>query len=160
MSKTKGSNHERQLLSKFNNVKNWTAVRMPGSGSAPMPLPDIVVCSKKPQYTINKKEGLLTCTSFHDPLPNYYAIEVKVTSSHSKNISKCQGEELQDFADKFCASPLFAIKFLKHKRGTWYFIEPRLCRRTKGGNYVIDLDIASTFGVTFNNFIDYHKEEK
>ena len=152
MSKAKGTYHERDLLNRLNGAREFSAFRFPGSGSAPYPLPDILLSTP---HVLSKVASSYK-GEFSAYLRKRFGIEVKVTSKKQKTISKAQIKELQEFCEQHDATPLLAIKFLKHKKGIWYFIEPSHCRITPSGNYYITLKDCESVGVVFNDFIEHY----
>jgi len=109
--KAKGTAAERELLKMLWN-NGYGALRCPGSGSTPLPSPDILTC-------------------IHN---TYVAIEVKVTQGKIQYFRKEQIDELQDFAEKFNAIPAVAVKF--YRKG-WIFMLVDDLTKTKGNNYVM-----------------------
>lgn len=95
--KAKGTRAERELLHKFYNTGSWIAVRAAGSGSIPLPCPDILAGNS------NRK----------------LAIECKSIKGKSYYFDKKEIKELIDFSTKFGAEAWIGVRF--DNRG-WYFL--------------------------------------
>ena len=126
-SKRKGTRFERELAHMFFD-HNWGCVRVAGSGSTPMPAPDILASNGK----------------------RYLAIECKVIGNTNKFFSEEDIQQLLKFSDKFGAEPWIAIKF--DYKG-WFFLKPEDTDRTKNGYYSISLELAKQKGLNLNTFL-------
>lgn len=94
--KSKGINAERELVHAFWN-KGFACVRIAGSGSSKYPSADLVVGNKYKKFVI----------------------ECKSTKKNKKYFSKEEINQFKEFANKFGAKPLIAIKF---KKKGWFFV--------------------------------------
>lgn len=130
MSKKKGTRYERELFHKFYSAGHMV-LRIAGSGSTPIPACDLVVnCNKK-----------------------HLAIECKSLKGDRKYMDDEELAQLKTFAERFNAAPILAIRF---DREEWYFLDVtdlNKLERTKN-NYVISLEFAKTFGLTFEQLIN------
>ena len=134
MSKQKGSRYERELLHMFWKEQEWSGLRCPGSGSTPLPSPDLLITNKK----------------------TYYAIECKAIKGKSKYFSEGEINQLQEFAEAFGAVPLIAIRF--DKKG-WFFFEPQELKRTKNNFYAMTLNLAQESGRRFESIVGRQNHE-
>ena len=125
--KSKGTNAERELIHMFWNEK-WTAVRIAGSGSSKYPCPDILASNNN----------------------SILAIEVKITKDKYKHFTNKEIKELKEFAAKFGAIPLIAIKF---KGNDWFFMRVNDLQKTEN-NYSINLENIKNKGFVFINLIN------
>jgi Holliday junction resolvase len=121
--KEKGSNAERDLIHMFWATKQWTAIRVAGSGSMKYPAPDI----------------LASCSGIH------LAIECKATSANYQYLEKREVEELVQFARTAGARALIAVKF---NRTPWCFLNPDDLPATEK-NYSVTPKLAERRGMTF-----------
>ncbi len=129
MSKTKGSRAERELLAMFWE-NNFGGYRAAGSGSTPLPSPDILVGNGK----------------------RYLAIECKSLKNKAKYLEAEQVEELIKFSKVFGAEPWIGLRF--NNLG-WYFIQPEnLDKSEKKGTFIASLEILKQKGLTFNELIN------
>ena len=113
MSKKKGTRAERELMHMFWS-KGFGVTRSAGSGSTPLPNPDILVGKNK----------------------RYLAIECKSLNKGSKFFPKEEISELTEFSKRFCAEPWLAIRF---DREGWYFIQPKHLKKSENGNFSVSL---------------------
>mgnify|MGYP001034255301 CR=1 FL=1 len=120
--KQKGSRAERELLHMFFN-NQWICVRAAGSGSIPLPCPDLLA----------GKNG------------RSIAIECKATKKLKKYLTKAEVEDLVTFSTMFGAE---AIIGLRVDRKEWKFFNPEELKFT-GKFYVAD----SNKGITFEELI-------
>ncbi len=129
MSKRKGSKAERELLHMFWNTRIWAALRAPGSGSTPLPSPDILASNTK----------------------RYLAIECKSVRDLKKYFPNEEIEQLVLFAKRFGAEPWVGVRF---DREGWYFIKPSMMLRSEGNNfYYVTLEHAQKRGISFEQLI-------
>ena len=128
MSKTKGSNAERELLHMFWG-KGWACIRSAGSGSMKYPGPDLLVGN----------------------LARRMSIECKATKNDKVYLNEHDIDQLQQFSKVFDARPWFAVKF---PRKGWLFISIEDLQKTKTG-YVIELKNAELKGLSFEEIISY-----
>jgi len=125
--KSKGSNAERELIHMFWDTGEWGAVRAAGSGSVPLPCPDIVAGNR-----------LRTL-----------AIECKASGELRKYIKKKQIEELRQFSLLFGAEPWLGIRFDSEK---WLFLGLDDLKETPLG-YSVSLEMAKSKGLLFEQLI-------
>ena len=113
MSKKKGTRAERELMHMFWS-QNFGVIRAAGSGSTPLPNPDILVGKNK----------------------RYLAIECKSLNKGSKFFPKEEISQLNEFSKRLGAEPWLAIRF---DREGWYFIQPKHLKKSVNGNFSISL---------------------
>jgi len=128
MSKTKGTRAERELLHLFWNTKEWAALRCPGSGSTPLPSPDILASNKK----------------------RILAIECKSIKNTTKYFQKEEIKQLKKFSDKFGAEPWIGIRF--DKIG-WFFINAEKIKNTNKKMIPISLKLCQKKALSFEKLI-------
>ena len=129
MSKKKGSRLERELINKFFETGSHIALRAAGSGSTPLPCPDLIVGSNGKILAIECKAG-----------------------KGARYIKKKQIEELTEFSRIFGAEPLVGTRF---NNTEWLFLQLQDLKVSKtGNNFVIDLKLAKEKGITFENLIN------
>ncbi len=134
MSKAKGSRAERELFHMFFDA-GFIAVRAAGSGSTPLPNPDLIIGGKG----------------------RYLAIECKAIKSPYKYFDKKEIEELVLFASCFGAEPWLGLRF---DREPWYFVKVEDLERTEKDYFGITLKKAKEKNITFEFLIENKKEEK
>lgn len=127
MSKKKGSRTERELFYLFYE-SSWMPIRAAGSGSTPIPAPDLLVGNGK----------------------RVLAIECKAIKGTKKYFEQQQIQELLTFAEKFGAEPWIAIKF--DYKG-WFFLKPEELERTKNGIPSISIKTAQIKARKFHELI-------
>ncbi len=125
--KRKGSRTERELFHMFFDA-GFIAVRAAGSGSTPLPSPDLIVGGKG----------------------KYFAIECKASKAPYKYFDDAELEQLTTFARIFCAEPLIGLRF---DREEWLFIQLKDLEKTKKGYFGISLESAKIKGITFQTLI-------
>ena len=125
--KNKGTRGERELFHLLWNTKEWGVLRSAGSGSTPMPSPDLLASNGK----------------------RYLAIECKVIGNTNKFFSEEEIQQLLEFSNKFGAEPWIAIKF---DYIGWYFLQPKQINKTKKG-YSITLDLAKEKGIQLKDLL-------
>ncbi len=129
MSKVKGSRTERELLHLFWDA-GWYCIRMAGSGSMPLPCPDLLAGKKGRCFAIECKSG---------------------KGKGRKYISTGQIDELTHFADGFGAEAWIGIRF---DSMPWYFFKPSDMGRSKGqGNYYADKDLIVRKGISLKTLL-------
>ena len=127
-SKAKGSRAERELLAIF--WKNsYAGFRVAGSGSTPLPSPDLLVGNGK----------------------RYLAIECKSLKTKAKYLEPEQIQELVEFSKRFGAEPWIGLRF--NNLG-WFFIQPHILEKSKKGSLIASLDILKEKGLNFNQLIN------
>lgn len=127
MSKVKGNRTERELLHLF-----WSAgygvSRVAGSGSTPLPSPDLIA----------GKEGKL------------FAIECKAGKG-TRYLSKKEINELEEFSSRIGAEALVAARF---NNAPWIFLKiSDLGVSRTGENYFVNLKLAKEKGVLFKDLV-------
>jgi Holliday junction resolvase len=124
--KKKGINAERELIHLFWKSE-WMPIRVAGSGSAPIPCPDILAS--------NGKRNL--------------AIECKASKSSNLYVNKEDVQQLLDFGSRFGAECWFGVRF---DRTEWLFlpVEHLEAKKTK---YLINMDAAKEKGLRFSDLI-------
>ncbi len=127
MSKSKGTRVERELFHMLYN-NEFVPIRSAGSGSTPIPNPDILA----------GKDGRVL------------AIECKALKNNNKFFPEKEINELNLFSKKFGAEPWIAMRF--DNKG-WYFIKPENLKKTKTGNFSINLKSAKEKGINFESLI-------
>nr|MBA4404719.1 Holliday junction resolvase [Nanoarchaeum sp.] len=132
--KAKGSRAERELLHMFWD-NSWACMRAAGSGSTPMPSPDLIA---------GNKENLL-------------AIECKSIRSNSKNFQKEEIDQLVTFSDILNATPIIAMRF---DNLGWYFLNAKELPKNKNGNYTVTLKSSQLKGIKFEELIKQYKQLK
>ena len=124
--KHKGSRTERELVHLFFD-NNFAPLRIAGSGSTPLPAPDLVVGGFGKVFAIECKSGKTT-----------------------RYIKKEQMEELLLFSTRFGAQPLIGGRF---DREGWFFLKPEQLDVTKSGFYSLSLEDAKEKGLSFGKLI-------
>ena len=132
--KRKGTRAERELLHMFYNTNTWIASRMAGSGSIPLPSPDILAGYK------NKT----------------LAIECKSLKNHYYHFSKKEIDELNEFAKRFGATAWLGIRF---DNLGWHFIKPEQLKESKKGHSV-NLKLAQEKGIKFEELTGKYQQVK
>jgi len=127
MGKEKGSRAERELLSMFWE-NGFGGCRTPGSGSTPLPSPDLLVGNGK----------------------RYLAIECKSLKNKAKYLEFEQIKELINFSKRFGAEPWIGLRF---NNIGWYFIQPHKLEKTKNGTLIASLDFLQKEGLRFEELI-------
>ena len=123
--KKKGIRAERELLHMFFD-KGWRCIRSAGSGSMPLPSPDL----------LTGKNGKI------------YAIECKSSKGKHISLSKKEVAELLDFSRIFGAEALIGVRF---NIIGWYFLNIRKLKHTAGDNYGVSLKLAEKKGLKFED---------
>ena len=106
--------------------------RVAGSGSTPLPSPDLVA----------GKEGR-SC-----------AIECK-SGKGRRYISEEQINELKEFSIRFGSEAWVAVRF---DNLGWYFMQPENLQRSGVDNFVVYPELVKTKGVDFENFIKWKEQ--
>ncbi len=134
MSKT-GSVEERDLVNRLWDV-GYAAMRAPASGGATKrPLPDVLAGNGK----------------------QYLAIEVKSTRQEHIYIDHEKIVNLKEFSQIFGATPYIGAKFI---RKPWRFIKLEDLHVTKTENYRVNMDLAFSKGLDFEEVIGGSKQTK
>ena len=134
MGKSKGSRTERELMHLFYSSGKFMPCRIAGSGSTPLPAPDLIVGG----------------------LNRVLAIECK-SGKGRRDIKKEQIEELKTFSKIFGAEPWIAIRF---NNMPWHFLEIRHLGISKGNNYFINPKLAQKHGIKFEELIRKYKQRR
>lgn len=127
MSKAKGSRAERELFHRLWDA-GWAVVRSAGSGSTPLPSPDLI--------TSNGKRVL--------------AIECKAVKGTSKHFAKEEIVELDVFSQTFGAEPIIGVRF---DNIGWFFLHLQELHKTDGENFSVSLKLAQEKGKSFEQLI-------
>ncbi|MBD3259971.1 hypothetical protein GF371_05085 [Candidatus Woesearchaeota archaeon] len=125
--KKKGINAERELIHLFW-ANDWMPIRVAGSGSAPIPCPDIIASNRKRKL----------------------AIECKTSKSQNLYVNKKDIEQLKDFCERFDAECWLGIRF---NREEWLFLPPHFLEEKKT-KFLINAQRAKEKGVRFNQLIE------
>lgn len=134
MGNPKGSRTERELLYLFHSTGKFAPLRIAGSGSSPLPCPDLIVGGMNRVLAIECKSG-----------------------KGRRDIDKQQIEELKEFSRIFGAEPWIATRF---NNMPWYFLKLNQLGISKGKNYFIDQEIAIKKGIKFEELIGKYKQKK
>jgi len=130
-----GSRVERELVKMLWDA-DCAAMRAPASGGATKkPLPDIIAGNGRV----------------------YLAIEVKTTSANHIYINSRKIIGLKEFSEIFGAEPYLGVKF-KNKK--WRFVHVNDLIETRGENYKVDVDLAYSAGLEFDELIKKDKQVK
>ena len=127
--KAKGSRAERELLDMFWKTGSWAGYRSAGSGSTPLPSPDLLVGNGK----------------------RYLAIECKSLKTKAKYLKPEQIKELIEFSKRFGAEAWIGLRF--NNLG-WYFVQPERLEKSKKGSLIASLEILKEQGLTFDKLIN------
>jgi len=127
MSKAKGSRTERELLHLFWDHKFW-CIRVAGSGSMPLPCPDLLAGKKGRSI----------------------AVECKSSKKNSAAISKEQVEELMQFAKGFGAESWIGVRF---DNMDWYFVHPKDLPKNDNKAHYLSRKFVQKKGLHFKEFI-------
>jgi len=125
--KSKGTRYERELFHMFWN-NGFVAIRTAGSGSTPMPAPDLIASNSR----------------------KIFAVECKAVHSLRKYFPPKEINELNEFSRKFGAEPYIAIRF---DRKGWFFVHTNDLSFSKT-NYYISFELAETKGKKFEEIIN------
>jgi len=125
--KNKGSRAERELLHKFWD-NNWACIRIAGSGSVPLPVPDLLAGNTK----------------------RWLAIECKSIAGNSKFLYPDDVNQVIEFSKKFGSEPWLAIRF--NNKG-WHFLKTDQLETTKSGNYNITFNFCQEKGIKFEELV-------
>ncbi|MBI2106205.1 Holliday junction resolvase [Candidatus Woesearchaeota archaeon] len=128
MSKSKGSRLERELIKKFYDTGDFIPLRAAGSGSTPLPSPDLLVGGNGRVLAIECKGG-----------------------KGSRYIDKEQISELKEFAEKFGAEAWVGARF---NNTEWLFLKIEDLKQSKtGNNFVIDVKHSKEKGIRFEELV-------
>jgi len=134
MSKAKGSRLERELVHLFHDTNLFIALRAAGSGSTPLPCPDLLVGGKGRVLAIECKAG-----------------------KGRRYIKNDQVKELLEFSSRFGAEPWIGVRFDGEE---WLFLDIKDLHLSKGGNYAVDLKLALEKGISFDELIGKYEQKK
>ena len=126
--KSKGSRTEMELFHMLWQV-GFATLRCAGSGSTPMPCPDLIAGNGN----------------------RVLAIECKSGKKGKRYIDNQQIKELKEFARKFGAEPWIGMRYDNLE---WFFLNPDDLDRSKGGNYAVSLKLINRKGLVFNELIE------
>ena len=135
MSKQKGARTERELLNMFYSTGRYIACRVAGSGSTPLPAPDLVVGG----------------------MNRVLAIECKSGEKARREIRKEQIEELKIFSKLFGAEPWVGVRF---DSMPWYFLEPKYLGKGKGKHFFVNPELVLKKGISFEELVGKYKQKK
>ena len=124
--KEKGARLERELLHLFWNHK-WFCTRVAGSGSMPLPCPDLLA----------GKNGRVL------------AVECKSGKRKRRYIEEKQVDELREFAKGFGAEAWIGARF---NGASWFFVRVQDLGRSEG-SWFVDKDFAGKKGISFFSLI-------
>lgn len=127
-SKRKGTRAERELIHMFYDSNEWIAVRAAGSGSIPLPCPDIIVGNGKRRL----------------------AIECKSLGNTIKYFKNQELAELLEFSKKFGAEAWVGIRF---DHIGWFFLQPDKLELSSKGTPSISVSEAKLKGISFDQLI-------
>lgn len=133
-SKKKGSRTERELFHMFWETGRWMPLRTAGSGSTPIPAPDLLIGNGSRVLAIECKSG-----------------------KGRRDIKKEQIEELKIFSKLFGAEPWVGVRF---DNMPWYFLEIKDIGKSKGKNYFVDPKLVIEKGMKFEELIGKYKQRK
>lgn len=132
-SKSKGNKTERELLHMFFSI-GWVASRIAGSGSIPLPNPDLIA----------GKDGRIL------------SIECK-SGKGRRYLTEKEINELKEFSSRLGAEAWIAARF---DRSDWFFLKPEDLGVSKGGTYFIDLNLVREKGILFGELVKDFKQFK
>ena len=118
----------------FWETKKWMPLRTAGSGSTPLPAPDLIVGNGSRVLAIECKSG-----------------------KGRRDIKKEQIEELTTFAKLFGAQPIIGVRF---DNMPWYFLEISQLGVSKGKNYFVDVSLVQKKGISFEELIGLYKQKR
>jgi Holliday junction resolvase len=130
--KQKGTYAERELT-KMLWERGFACVRAAGSGSGPLPSPDVVASNGKTTL----------------------AFECKFFASDYLHLDHSQIAQLVEFAQKFKADPWIAVRYAGKK---WAFLDIARIRRTPGENFKVSKDFAYDDGHTFDELLERYEK--
>ncbi len=134
MTKQKGSRTERELLHMFHATGKFAPLRIAGSGSSPLPCPDLIVGGSNRVLAIECKSG-----------------------KGRRDIRKDQVEELKIFSKLFGAEPWIGVRF---DNMPWYFLEINRLGRSKGDNYFVSPVLAIKNGIKFDELTGKYRQKQ
>lgn len=126
MSKIKGNRTERELFHMFFD-SGWGISRIAGSGSTPLPAPDLIA----------GKAGRVL------------AIECK-SGKGRRYLKEKEVSELKEFSERFGAEAWIGARFDNEK---WLFLEISKLGKGRGKNFYVDLAYAKKYGLRFEELI-------
>jgi len=125
-SKRKGTRYERELFHMFWSTGTWSSLRSAGSGSTPLPAPDLIASNGS----------------------KILAIECKSIKKGIKYIEQEKIDELTEFSKKFGAEAWIAMRF---DNFGWFFIKPEDLKKTKNNIPSISLKFAQKKALKFED---------
>lgn len=134
MGKVKGSRAERELMHLFYSTGKFMPCRIAGSGSTPLPAPDLVVGGMNRVLAIECKSG-----------------------KGRRDINAKQIEELKLFSKVFGAEPILGVRF---DNMPWYFLKLENIGKTSGKNYFVDEKLVLEKGIVFEELIGKFKQKR
>ena len=118
----------------FFDTGKFAPLRVAGSGSTPLPAPDLLVGGNGRVMAIECKAG-----------------------KGRRYIKNDQVKELLEFSSKFGAEPWIGVRFDGKE---WLFLNINDLHLSKGGNYAVDFEIAREKGISFKELIGEFKQDK
>ena len=134
MGKAKGGRTERELMHLFYSSGKFMPCRIAGSGSTPLPAPDLVVGGMNRVLAIECKSG-----------------------KGRRDIKKEQIQELSQFSKLFGAEPWIAVRF---NNMPWYFLQINQLGVSSGKNYFIDTNLVKKRGIRFEEVLENFNKKK
>ena len=128
--KGKGTRAERELLHLFWDA-GWACTRAAGSGSIPLPSPDLLCGNGS----------------------SFLALECKALRGSQKSFSFQEIADLEAFALRFGAQAYVALRF---DRSGWFFLSTKALKKTARGNYSVTLRFAQEQGLSFAQLVGGH----
>ena len=116
--------------------EGWQPCRIAGSGSIPLPATDLIAGNGKRLLAIECKSGKRNIRRY---------------------IKEKQIKELKEFSKKLGAEPWVGMRFDNEE---WFFLTLNKLVRSKGNNFVLDLNIVKKHGITFNELIGKYKQKR
>jgi len=130
--KQKGTYAERELV-KMLWERGFACVRAAGSGSGPLPSPDVVASNGKTTL----------------------AFECKFFSSDYVHLDYNQIAQLVEFSQKFGADPWIAVRY---EGKDWRFLDMARIRRTPGENFKVSKSFAYEDGKSFDELLERYEK--
>lgn len=112
---------------------SWVCSRCAGSGSMPLPMPDLIA----------GKAGRIL------------AIECK-SGKDKRYLTKKEVDELKEFGSKLGAEAWIGARFNNNE---WFFIKPENLGKNRGKNFFVNVELAKQKGLKFNELILMGKNE-
>jgi Holliday junction resolvase len=130
--KQKGTYAERELV-KMLWERGFACVRAAGSGSGPLPSPDVIASNGKTTL----------------------AFECKFFSADYILLNYSQIAQLVEFSQRFGADPWIAVRY---EGKEWRFLDMARIRRTTGENFKVSKNFAYEDGHTFDALLERYQK--